>query len=211
MKTEIKHLSLILALLTSCLYVYGLTFHQGFLRYWGLEETMFPLSVERTLFQGFVASSYFATKTVFPLFAFTVVFFILMVLFSLMEKVIQNKRGFEKIAKIFSSNKQSYNGVPERIVSAGNMVAFMYWVVAAFVVMLLMILVADYFGRESAQNRYLQFIEDGPFVEFMHKEEGKIDASPIVCSATHCAYFSNQKILVYPLSDIKKIASKVMY
>ena len=132
LRNEIKNLSLILALLTSSLYVYGLTFHQGFLRFWGIEETMFALSLERTLFQGFVASSYFATKTIFPLFAFTLIFFMLMCLFTFLEKVLENKGWFGKISSWITISKEKDNAIPKRISNAGSMVIFSYWLIVGF-------------------------------------------------------------------------------
>ena len=54
-KAVIKNTPLFLALLTASLFAFGFTFHQGYLEYWRLEESMFQLSFERTLFQGALA------------------------------------------------------------------------------------------------------------------------------------------------------------
>lgn len=51
-----KHASIIITLSSACLYVLGLTFYQSYLISISIEETRFPLTFDRVLFQGFVSS-----------------------------------------------------------------------------------------------------------------------------------------------------------
>ena len=75
--------------------------------------------------------------------------------------------------------------------------------------MVLLIMVADYLGSESAQNKYQQFVDAGLTVEILHVEKGPLSGNPIVCSSTHCAYFISGSVSIYPLTDVKFINSKV--
>lgn len=52
----------VLPIRTAGLYLLGLTYHHGFLAKFGIEETLLPLSVDRTLFQGFVAFTTLSAK-----------------------------------------------------------------------------------------------------------------------------------------------------
>lgn len=62
LRNEIKNIALIVALVTAGLYTYGLAFYQGYLAYWGIEESLFIQNFERTLFHGFLVSSHLGMK-----------------------------------------------------------------------------------------------------------------------------------------------------
>lgn len=51
----LKHASVYLTLIAAILYTLGLNYYQGFLSVFGLEESMFPLTFDQTIFTGYLS------------------------------------------------------------------------------------------------------------------------------------------------------------
>ncbi len=60
----LKHASIVISILLASLYSIGLTFHQGYLRTLGIEETQFQLSLDGLFFQGFFATTDLSTGAI---------------------------------------------------------------------------------------------------------------------------------------------------
>lgn len=56
--------SIIITLSTAVLYCFGLTFYRGYIRQFGLLESQFPLTFDRTIFEGFYCMTYIAAKPI---------------------------------------------------------------------------------------------------------------------------------------------------
>lgn len=208
LKGEIRNLSLFLAFVTASLFTYGLTFHQGFLGYWGLEETMFKLSFERTLFQGFVASSYLGAKTLFPLMLVSIVFFIIFLLLDMGRKKLEKAKWLKPLKKSSVVTNESQD-MPSHIKYTGSLIIFSSWALTTFTALTFLLNFAGYLGKDAANDQYEGFKSGkGLPITVVHKDKCKWIAHSIVCSETHCAFLVGEQVKVWPLSDISVIESK---
>lgn len=53
----LKHASVIISFITAALYTLGFTYHQGYLHDFGITDSMFTLSIDQTVFKGFLSLS----------------------------------------------------------------------------------------------------------------------------------------------------------
>ena len=60
----LKHAPVAISIILAALYALGLSFHQGYLRTLGIEETQFQLSIDRIFFQGFFATADLGTGAI---------------------------------------------------------------------------------------------------------------------------------------------------
>ncbi len=204
---EIKNLSLILAFATASLYVYGLTFHQGYLRHWGLEESLFSLSFERTLFHGFLASSYLGAKTLGPLLGVSVALFAAMTSFAWLAKVLREKSWYQK--RFGERAKKTESGeLPNYVQWAALIAAFAYWALVSFLVLMAMLAQAGRMGDTIAADQHARFNESKEGEVSVHLSSGEqFSGFAITCSSEHCAFLVNQAVKMYPLSSILLVES----
>jgi hypothetical protein len=209
LKQEIKNLSLILALCTAGLYTYGLIFHQGYLSYWGVKESLFVLNFERTLFQGFIAVGYLGAKALVPLVVASILCFILVFVFGWIFKKLKEKGWFER-ETTQKNALDSDKAIPIPLKYSGLFVFISYWALVVFLMLLLLVLVASEFGKTAAQSqheRYQEGSEPGVIFHLSNGEEKR--GLTIACSNSHCAFFNGETAEVYPLSGIDVIKSAV--
>lgn len=204
---EIKNLSLILAIATASLYTYGLTFHQGYLKYWGLEESLFLLSFERTLFHGFLASSYLGSKTLVPFFGVSVAIFAVMAFFAWLAKVLKNKAWYQKL---FGERvkKTEEGNLPGYVKWAALLVAFAYWALVSFLVLMALLVLAGHLGNDVAADQKAKFqnsIEQPVTIHLANGEQ--FQGFPVTCSSVHCAFFASGVVKLIPLSSMALVVS----
>lgn len=89
----------VLPIVTAGLYLLGLTYHQGFLEGFNIEESLFPLSLDRTLFQGFVA---FMTLSAKPLY-YSLIAGAAIFLTGFMAAVISSNRRVRRLGHMLAS------------------------------------------------------------------------------------------------------------
>lgn len=194
----IKHLSIIITLITATLYVLGLTYYQSFLRSLGIEETQFPLSIDRVLFQGFVSSANMGFKALvwFYLTAFGVVAVALvgMFVFDLFKehkllKLINDKRVLQKNE---TKAKSSFTDF------ALKMFEYVSGVLVVFIGVFVVLIVSDNIGKEAAKNT-IEKCANGELpqqiVRLANKQK-EVSGCPIVCNSSQCAYLTADRVLV---------------
>ena len=210
LNNEIKNLSLILALTTASLYVFGLTYHQGYLLYWGLEETLFQLSFERTLFQGFVATSSFGANALVGLVTVSAILFLGALVTLQVHSLIKQKEWFVSLSKRINAITQTNNNIetPKAIKLTAIFLAISLWLLGAFIVLLLFLIVAGHFGERAAKNQFqaLSKPEKKPNLISI-KGEKPVNANSIICSDKYCAFLIDGKTKTIPLDDISFIES----
>lgn len=202
---EMKNQAFILAFITAGLFTYGLTYHQGYLGYWGLEETMFNLSLERTLFQGFVAANHLGAKTLGPLIIVSVLCFAVVFLFGCLWDRLKTKEYFYKIK--LPEVKKYTETISLKYV--GLFVAFSYWAFVALITLIFLLLVADFLGKEAASDQFKRFSKNqNPPLVINHKKYGVLAAHSILCSNSHCAFLVKGIVKTYSLADIHYFESR---
>lgn len=204
---EIKNMSLILAFVTASLYVYGLTFHQGYLKYWGLEESLFLPSFEQALFHGFLASSYLGAKTLVPFLGVSVALFAAIAFFAWLAKVLREKAWYQN--RFGEKVTKTKNGEwPNYIQWAALLVAFAYWALTSFFFLMVMLAIAGKMGGTIAADQHDQFNRSTEAEVNVHLSSGdEFKGFTITCSSEHCAFLVNNTVKMYPLSSISLIES----
>jgi len=97
-----KQASVIITLVTATLYTLGLTFYQGYLFELGVEETLFPLTVDRTLFQGFVSITTMGAKALAYLYLTALSVTIVAMVGSAFSQQIKTHKVARKFASLIS-------------------------------------------------------------------------------------------------------------
>ena len=202
----------VLPIVTAGLYLLGLTYHQGFLAGFGIEETLFPLSIDRTLFQGFVALITFGAKPlVYSLVATLAIFFM-----AVLAAVISSNQRVRRWGRLLVSRLHQPSGresLPESatqwVDKAGTAVVYVAIIFFIFLALLVVAVVAEKSGKEQA----LHFIESAAkskegFVTLDFPDNiASVRGKPIFCSATHCAYWLGKEAVLYRNESIEKITT----
>ncbi|WP_263770053.1 hypothetical protein [Propionivibrio soli] len=196
---------------TAALYVLGISFYQGFVGAWGLEESLFPIAVDRTLFYGFFAlMDRSAVQLVYFVFATEAIALVALAIVVLSTSA--------RIRNYFDNKfKASPPKEEEREIKPPKAIAwFWQWTTYTFffsIAVLLIVLgflfaasLADRSGRETAAFM-LKRIEAGrrsPIDLYLTGHAEPIKAHSILCSGTHCAFLIGKQSITYRLDQIER-------
>lgn len=194
------------------LYFLGICFYQGFTRIMGVEETLFPISVDRTLFNGFFALLDLSIPQIgYFLLAAEIIALVAMTTVFLSSSIrVRSAVGAWLICHSHDKKTAAPLEAPSQVTTFANFSARMFVYAAVifftFLGILLSGIVADKSGQATANN-FLRKIEDRrqPSVDlFLVGQNQPIVAYPILCSATHCAFLINKKSVTYRHELIEK-------
>ena len=204
----LKHLSVFISLALASLYMLGLVSYQSFLRHLGIEETQFPLTLDRTFFQGFVlATDLGVRESIFLYMSSAVIVIVAEAAFLLSEllaksdvltKIRNHVRWFDKVYPVNSFS-----------VLANKMFTYTSIVIIFLIVVLVAVIASDKTGYEFSK-RFIENAKNGVLVKksVTLKYNGeKIEGYSIVCNSTQCAYLVGRKTIVINNSDVYKIES----
>jgi len=209
----LKHASVIISMITATLYTLGLTFHQGYLREFGINDSMFSLSIDQTLFQGFVSLSTMGASAV-------VWFFVAaegVLVTALIGEYIINR--VNKIKQVITSNSESDKSEPninEDRYDINKFSGFSYrmlMLAAALLVLFIGIIFALIASDKSGKEAALKFKEKATsgklFKSTILLKEGNksVDGYIITSSQNQVAYFSENETAILNTSDISNIRS----
>lgn len=219
---EIKNSALLIAIITASLYLHGLAFHQGFLRYWGIEDSMFPLSFEKTLVGGYVAYMHIGSKALGPLLLLFISIFVFTIIFNFVLKLFKQS----KLLEVFHRKKKndrpkttSQNEFPESIY---GLILFSGWGViisyVGIVSLLILIILGNYSDRQGynmAEKIHAKFDSgkiSGKFNDEVKITYSLINKTPdigkiIIWGNGHCAIYTNNQVAIISNKDIEKITS----
>ena len=215
---DIVNSAIILATITAVLYVHGLTFYQGFLRYWGIEESLFPITFERTLFQGYIAYLYLGASALLPaLFAFFIIFCSTLGINQVVKLSIKHKYPRFLYKKCTDKIIKEYERQPlhDVLVYSGIGMLASYILIIVFVIIFGLSYLSDKQGFSAAENQHKKFdTKDhkdrfSSKVQFSGKTKSAIpeEGNIIVCSNSHCAIYYNNKVSINKITDIDSITS----
>ncbi|MEJ1381354.1 MAG: hypothetical protein RPT95_10370 [Candidatus Sedimenticola sp. (ex Thyasira tokunagai)] len=208
LKNEIKNVALIIALVTAGLYTYGLAFYQGYLAYWGIEESLFIQNFERTLFHGFLASSHLGMRALVFLVVVFIGLFAVAAFFTWLSKKLKDNTWLQALFYEPAPSKEKID-VPKHLKNTGLLALVTYWGLLALLVLISLLEIAGNFGKNVAADQHRKFIagETSPVTVKTTKDVVTI-GMPIVCSTTHCAFFIEGGVKIMPLSTVTVIESK---
>ena len=207
LRNEIKNIALIIALVTAGLYTYGLAFYQGYLAYWGIEESLFIQSFERTLFHGFLASSHLGMRALVFLVIVFIGAFTVVAFFIWLAKKFKNNTWFQALFYKPSATKEKVK-VSKHLKVTGLLALATYWGLLALLLLVSLLEIAGNFGKNVAADQHRKFIAGKTSPVTVQTIEDVTMGMPIVCSTTHCAFFIEGAVKIMPLSTVKFIESK---
>lgn len=202
----------VLPIVTAGLYLLGLTYHQGFLEGFGIEETLFPLSVDRTLFQGFVA---FMTLGATP-FAYSLVAAMAIAITAVLAAAISSNQrirnwGHWLVTKFQQPSRAEplSERAPKWIDKAGALAIYLVIAFLIYLALLIVALAATKSGKEQASH----FIEksakskDGFVTLHFPNGAASVTGKPIFCSASHCAYWLGAEAVLYKNESVERVVT----
>lgn len=205
----LKHASVFISLILAGLYALGITLHQGFLSNLGLEETQFPLSVDRTFFQGFMAATQMGAKGFLYLIGSAGAVLISAEIGVFVSSWINNTDIQKRLNEIFGNNStsQEVNSFTEFSLKA------LSYSILAFVMYALMLFALSFsyksgvelsnkFKKNALKNEYIE-----KTIKF-HKDPNVIKGYSIICNDKQCAYLVNGNALVLNNRDIQWVKSE---
>lgn len=211
--TKLSSVLTILPIVTSALYLLGSTYHQGFLNRFGIEETLFPLSVDRIIFEGFVA---FITLSAAP-FSYALVAAIAIIATVPLAALISSNQRIRiwgrilslKLRKRFSSQSELSESTSRWVDRAGTVAIYLIMAFALYLALLVIVISsaksgqeqADIFKRNSTQSR------DGFVALYFQGGSTPIMGKPIFCSTSYCAYWLGSETVIFKNDSIEKIVA----
>jgi len=220
MKSVLNHASVVISLVLASFYGLGLMYHLSFLAAFGIEETQFPLSIDRIFYQGFFA---FAELTA-PNIMFVVLCasgvlttaYMAILNVEIAKRVNVGKSLLARMQHVLSTGDEKVE-LPASLVGFTQFSTKVFWYVSAGVLaylsVLLVLIAAEHAGKANAQ-RYKDRIKnneismDSLLVEVSKGELKPYEGYSIVCNASQCAYFDGVKSSVFNNSAVKSLSSK---
>ncbi|MBU4230808.1 MAG: hypothetical protein KKG88_10985 [Proteobacteria bacterium] len=210
----IKYASIVITTLTAALYTLGLTFYQSYLLELGIEETLFPMTIDRTIFHGFIASTSMSAKVImwFLLAAEGVV--LIAALIGFIIKIAKKKHIFKDAQTNTNASGQSYQAAANQDESFLNfsykMLVIAVITVFSYLGIILVLIASGQSGKEAA----LRFKENAKnkaisAVNISLKNGNKIlKVYPIVYNQNQCSFYDGAKTFVLSLNEIYKLETE---
>lgn len=197
----LKIFSTVIAAVVPLLYFHGQAFHQGWLMYWGMPTGLFPIGMEETLLNGFLAYSILALKYLILIFVYLLA--AVATLYNVHE--ISKLSWVNKLAGIFKTNKdkQQIMGHPAIAMALARTakVTMLVFSVAMFLFLVLSVSgPVSNLGKESAENKYQELLHDSQKTTFSLGGK-KITGNIILCSIEHCGILTENRVLLMPVND----------
>lgn len=202
----------VLPIVTAGFYLLGATFHQGFLGAFGIEETLFPISVDRTLFEGFVA---FITLSAKPLVYLLVAVFGVCTT-AMIAAILSSQRRVRSWVNLIARKiraKQSRASTPETHITllAEKLSVALIYVAGGFLIYVILLFVG-LASTKSGQAEALRFVQistenkDGFAILYPAPDSPSLTGKPIYCSTSHCAYWLGSEVIILRHELVAKIA-----
>lgn len=201
-----------LPIVTAALYLFGVVFYQGFMRRMGLEESQFPLTVDRTIFNGLFALLDLSAPQLINFILATEIFTLVTFIIVFISTSVRVRSFFKKVPLSLPENTTSEAKLspPAPITEIANFAAKALALCLIVVFVILGILAASYFTDKSGQDVADAFIHKAeagvrsPIELYLSGKSEPITAHIIVCSASHCAYLINGQAITYRNDQIEK-------
>ena len=203
----LKHAAVFITLATAGLYTLGLAFHLGFLAELGIEETLFPLSLDRTLFQGFVSFTHMGVKAIVLLLVAAEGIVLVGLAANLVISLAKKSDWLENKTATLIERKNESSRPPRSgfVQFAHKMLVYSSVLFIVFMGTLVVVFLSDIAGRESAL-KLKENVRNGLLktTSIALKEGNKeLKGVSIVCNQNQCAYYVGSQVVIVNLSDIK--------
>lgn len=212
--STIQLLITVLPVLSASLYLLGLTYHQGYLSGYMVNESLFPLASDQALYTGL----YSLIALSFPGIFYALVTFLVFVAVVMVAGILSSTRRVRacgaKIKRFLKKKFRAKQTPSAAVTKILDKSAVWYGYLTGFVVVilavLLMCVVSIKNGREQAEREIGLFAEDKKSAHsqvFPPLPAFPGPARLIVCSESHCAFWSGKESFVVRSELIDYIVS----
>jgi len=208
----IQLLITVLPVLSASLYLLGLTYNQGYLAGYMVNESQFPLASDQALYTGLFSLITLSFPGVLYALATFLVFVVIVVVAGILSSTSRVRAWTEKI-KRFGQSLRASNAPSTSVTDILDKSAVWYGYLTGFIVVILAVLIMCAFsikhGREQAGKEIEAFSQD----KSAHSQVfPPLPAFPgparlIVCSESHCAFWSGKESFVVRSELIDYIVS----
>jgi len=202
----LKNASVYITLIAVILYTLGLNFYQGFLSVFGLEESMFPLTLDQTMFTGYISMVHMGVKPF--LWLLTATEGALLVAYSvdsLLKRLPKEKASDEDVSKIETECGRGSTFV----VGAERLFIYAIVVLLVFIGAILFSFTSTKAGV-AAGKKYNEKIKRGGVASsaiFMKKSGKVFKGYNIISSPQQYAVMIDDAPTIFNMSNIEKILS----
>lgn len=215
----LKHYAAIASLVAALLYVFGMSVHWGYLDYWSLAPSIFPIHPYEALYTASVVLIGAFIPIVVKLVTVIVVSVPLIIVFAVVLRcfLVKSKKIEAFGSAVNSSNEKMERLKNGRLISSfRNLKLNFYETVVvkslgAFVVITVIgVLIIGYgsnMGVESGRKQRLRLSngQGGAVTSWELKSGQSYSGHIITCSENYCAYLLGEKVVVLPNEDVKKV------
>lgn len=212
----------VIPFLSAGMYLLGTMYHQGYLKAFGVDDSLFPLTIDEALFSGFFASVRFGLE---PIFYVIIAIFVLLlatclaiVIFSVggvkkfMAKIMPKMaRAKMALAKYFfpkrtielserMKNVIDKGGAIYIYIAGISLLALSLWFVAA---------VSEKSGREQGMKEMTKFQDSkGSWVTlYTGALPAPVRAKQIICGTSHCAFFLGKESIILRHENVDRVVT----
>ncbi|MNF52963.1 hypothetical protein D3C85_680590 [compost metagenome] len=202
----------LLPLLTACVYLFGMSWHMGYVEFFHVDSGEFPLSTEQTLLTGTAA----LLVNILPLLSFPIVLFPAIFILGIFAAVAfkstiwaidafrEKVRSFMDREPLLKEVRATLNGSTKNnqptwfttLIAAVLIwyIRFAYLMVTCTII--LMIAYYSYGNGETLATRQVKEMKEGTFASAnslsLAKHSGEVSAIRIICNAIQCAFWTEK-------------------
>lgn len=202
----------VLPVLTAGLYLFGMTYHQGYLGSYGLNDTMFPLASDKSLFTGFFS---FLTVSLPALFyaVFATVFLVIALVIAMVLSSSPRVRAFwtrilRWVPKQESSRTDANKAATGLLDKSAALHGYLAALIVLFILLIAMSLLSAKSGEELAKKEMSEFAKNAAMVTHVMGKDGVeiLRGYTIICSDKFCAFWSGKQTVVVLADDIARMS-----
>lgn len=207
---RLQTLLTVLPVLSAALYFMGITYHQGYLAAFGLDDSQFPLASDKSLVSGLLALVTFSIKPMFyaVLAACTLVITVIVTaILSSYPKV----KYWQSVIFAKLSLRKNKNTTSKEMNNLVNVSATIYGYSVGILLVLILLVVgavlSGKIGQEQAIKEIGLFNDKLGAYAFLHS---KLFPEPkrvkqIICNPSHCAFWLGNESLVIKHDSVEQV------
>lgn len=194
-------------------YFFGSVSHQSYLFSLGIENTLFPLTLDRTWYEGFACIMTLLSATVGYIFLASLVLVDIAFFAVLLSSIGLISDWVKRVSSKFV-HKPRITSPSENtmalMINAIKVAGFCGFLIGSTLLIVVIAISAEWAGKERASD----FIDKTAkstkgFVTVCFAENKKpINGKPIICSTAHCAYWTKQETIIVRHEDVKRIITQ---
>lgn len=197
---------------TAGFYLLGFAYHQGYLDTYGIGESLFPLTIDRALLLGFIASVNMGLVPMFYAIGAIGALFVTVAVAAVISSAPRVKLLQARLIAKVRSRRHKDEVSPTMNALVDQSSTIYSYVISVFLILFLLALIpvlAEKSGKVQAQQSVEEFREQKGNWIMLYSPllPTPTKAMQILCSDTHCAFWLGSKSLVLRHENIERIVT----